>query len=393
MFCGVILRYTGEDSLKVFGNFLRASAPSRGHPDHVGLFSSMLHLWVLRVIREGRPLLFPGRGKTGVRPKRIKNFHVRKAICTGYVIKLLYWFIIRFIAEQKTSQLTDNQHQSPPRRKKKRSMNWIPHFQVRSNCLILYDLPNYPPARAHKRIIPGQYSGNVTDGSRKRILKAVDIFLQRNPETYIWNPVSSSYHPFRLGFMTLTISDRKTRSHRETYPLLKELIRTGRRKYGLEDYIWKAEIQARGQIHYHLTISRFWHWQSIRDEWNKLQRRAGFLEDFGLRYGHYTANSTDVHSVKDVKNLGAYICKYIAKEVSKSGTQKIDGKVWDCSEKLKEDRFSDIRIGENEVKIREALRLGEAEAITLERCTIIKTPHPEELLTPTQLKKYQLYLQ
>lgn len=271
-------------------------------------------------------------------------------------------------------------------------MNWIPHIQVRCDGVVLYDIPNYPPATKRTHIIAGQYSGNMSEGSRKRILRAVDILLQRHPEKIIWNPVSTTYHPYRIGFVTLTVSDRKIRSHREAYPLLKELIRTGRRKYGITDYIWKAELQERGQIHYHLTVTEFWHWEAIQNEWNKLQRRAGFLESFGLQHGHYKANSTDVHSVRNVRNIGAYIAKYIAKEVSKTGAAKIDGKVWDCSEKLKEKRYSDIRQIENEEKISEAIKRGEAEAVKLERCTIIKHASPENLLTAKQLNNYQIYL-
>lgn len=78
-------------------------------------------------------------------------------------------------------------------------------------------------------------------------------------------------------------------------------------------YVWRAEAQKNGNIHFHIIINRFVHHRIIRDLWNSIQKKYGLLDDYFIKHGHYDANSTDVHSIKRIRNLGAYISKYMTK--------------------------------------------------------------------------------
>ena len=265
---------------------------------------------------------------------------------------------------------------------------YIPHVQVRNNAILIYERPAVePPKKMNLEGFKSAYSGKMSTGSQKRIRKAIDIMLQTNPERKIWNPVVEVFHPFRLGFVTLTVSeDSKNLTAKEGYTvLLKEWLRWASRK-GVSDYIWKAELQERGQIHWHVTVNQFIHYLDIQKSWNRLQKRAGLLEGYARKFGHFNPNSTDVHAVKNIRDFEAYLAKYLAKnDQNQSSTT---GKLWDCSASLKRARFSDVMDGETNDNLREAIRKG-FQQVQMEHCTLIKTKEPQKLLSPALATAYE----
>lgn len=274
---------------------------------------------------------------------------------------------------------------------------YIPFVQVRHNCLLVYDVPIVRECRASMMENMGgkrAYSGEMTEHGRRRILKSVDLLLQKSPTRRIYNPVRGGEHDFRINFVTLTIADERNRTAREGYDTcLKPFLRTARRKWGVEDYIWKAELQNRGQLHYHLTTNKFIHLDEIRTTWNSLQKKAGYLDSYARKHRHFNPNSTDVHAVWKVRNLGAYLGKYIAKNVSKNEeTAKLNGKIWDCSNTLKIDRFSTELTQDMREELEDAAQHGQAKITHLEHCTIIHLTNPAGILTGSLAEEYQNHL-
>lgn len=180
------------------------------------------------------------------------------------------------------------------------------------------------------------YSGQMTDGAEKRIRKAIDLLLQLSPERIIYNPVLDVHHPFTINFITLTVSDPIIQSSKKVQKECLQPWLNWLRKKGNDHYIWKAELQKRGQVHYHITTNQFIHYEEIRKAWNRYQRKAGFLDSYAKTNKHYNANSTDVHSVINVKDIESYLVKYICKSV---GDASIDGKIWGCSKSLSNPYF------------------------------------------------------
>lgn len=275
--------------------------------------------------------------------------------------------------------------------------------QVRSNCLVFYQQPvmTWRSSKGAAGAMQtggagaaGTYSGQVTEGAVKRIRKAVDILLQISPNTRIYNPVTSTIHDFRLNFITLTISDARPVNAKEGYQkLLGPWLQAMRRRAGLRDYVWKAELQARGQLHYHVTSNTFIDLTTIRQTWNQLQRKAGTSREFAKKYHHWNPNSIDVHAVHKINDIGAYLSKYLEKGVSKSSqSATLNGKVWDCSTKCKGKRFS--AMASNEILdncIREEAN-GNAQIIHLDKCTIVKTTNPVKLLSQSVANDYLNWL-
>lgn len=189
-----------------------------------------------------------------------------------------------------------------------------------------------------------RYKGFVTAGAKKRMKKAITLLLQSTPYQWKEHPISGKYFQHKISFITLT-----TPTHKNSYDgkwchknLLEPMLRILRRRYQMKSYIWKCELQDNGQIHYHVTCDCILNHTKLRDEWNRLLNGCDMLEDFFVRYGHRNPNSTDIHSVHKVKNLEAYLVKYITKEYQNESA--LNCKIWDCSRNLKANDYFKIEL-------------------------------------------------
>jgi hypothetical protein len=168
------------------------------------------------------------------------------------------------------------------------------------------------------------YAGGMSQGSRKRLAKAITILTQAIKPRWVFNPVSKlrDFHTF--SFITLTVASTRNLTARQGYdlllgPFLDWLTKTiGNKNPHAKTYIWKAEFQQRGQLHYHITTPAFIHWKWIRAKWNELQHKAGLLNDFALQHGHFDPNGTDIHKTHNVRKMDRYMIKELTKSVDAS---------------------------------------------------------------------------
>lgn len=165
------------------------------------------------------------------------------------------------------------------------------------------------------------YSGGMSQGSRKRLAKSITLMTQAIKPRWIFNPVTKlrDYHTF--SFITLTVASNKNITARQAYDtllgaFLDWMTKTiGDKNPLAKTYIWKAELQQRGQIHYHITTPAFIHHKEIRAKWNELQRKAGLLEDFASQYGHFKPPSTEIKKTRHIRKMDRYLIKELAKTV------------------------------------------------------------------------------
>ena len=180
----------------------------------------------------------------------------------------------------------------------------------------------------------------MTQGTRKRLAKAVTIMSQAIKPKWIANPVDGRTMFHRFSFITLTVANAKNITGREAYDklfnhFLDWLTRTAfdhrTKLQGCKTYIWKAELQKRGQIHYHITTPAFLHYKDIRKKWNELQRKAGLLDEYAKEHKHFDPNSTDIHNTQNVKHADRYILKELGKTISALQLEA----AWEVKEKVK----------------------------------------------------------
>lgn len=130
---------------------------------------------------------------------------------------------------------------------------------------------------------------------------------------------------FRQGFLTLTLPGVATADHKAIKrKVLDPFFTYARNVLGLQDYVWTAELQKRGEIHFHVLLNQFLDKGRIRKAWNDACARSGIVD---MSQGS-DKPSTEIEAVKSYNGSKAYAAKYIGKAL-RSGA--IVGRLWSGS--------------------------------------------------------------
>ena len=152
---------------------------------------------------------------------------------------------------------------------------------------------------------------------------------------------------FKLNMVTLTLSSKQIHTDNEIKnKLLNQFLVELRYKHKCQFYLWRAESQGNGNIHFHIITDKYIPWNELRNGWNRIQNKLGYVDRFNEKYKGKTPNSTDIHSIWKVKNLSAYLAKYCTKE---DKNRKIQGKQWGLSSGLSKLKSS-IHVRYNELE-------------------------------------------
>jgi hypothetical protein len=134
-------------------------------------------------------------------------------------------------------------------------------------------------------------------------------------------------------------------------------------------------------------------YDELRDSWNQRLERLNFISEFEKVHGHRHPNSTDVHSIKKVRDLAAYMVKYMCK--MKKNEQKIDGKIWDCSVNLKRKDSAEFIIdGDTADLINNAIEVHKCRYKITDQCTLIFIDEGKfnQIITGSHKEKYDEWL-
>lgn len=166
-----------------------------------------------------------------------------------------------------------------------------------------------------KSILPRKniHLTEISQKAKRRLTTAMQWMIHLSPHNSTYCKVQKRYFKFKLNFITLTLSGVQMHAdkfvvHKMLRPFLKYIQRKGA-KY----YVWKAETQDNGNLHFHITTNTYIHWKSIRNKWNSLQNKYGYLDKYFETHDDKDANSTDIHSVKNDNSIIGYMVKYMLK--------------------------------------------------------------------------------
>lgn len=204
----------------------------------------------------------------------------------------------------------------------------VPEYDTTKNLFSIKRIAN------QRNLLHNRHKNKLSDKAQKRIKTAINWLVASAKEKRVYSVASRKWFSFKVNLITLTLPDTineiKEKEFKEKlmHPFLVYM-----KKYkGLVNYVWKLEFQKNGKLHVHLTTDSFINHSELRYYWNKLLDKNGYLDYFKLKYKHDNPNSTDVHSVWKVKNLAAYIAKYLAKNEDNEGV--INGRIWGCNYEL-----------------------------------------------------------
>lgn len=231
--------------------------------------------------------------------------------------------------------------------------------------------------------------GIISTKAGKRLKTAITWLVSSASNKLAKDRETGKTFYFKVNFITLTLpasqgdyTDNEIKS-----TLLNHWLIHAKRKYNLNNYVWKAEKQANGSIHFHITSDTYIFHYDLRKDWNKIIQKLGFVDRYrkaqqawhkdgfklrkallknwpedkqrkayneGKRTNWSNPNSTDVKSVKNIRDLSAYLCKYMSKTetelinykkrkiaAEKEGAEftevpplQVTGRLWGCSQAL-----------------------------------------------------------
>lgn len=219
-------------------------------------------------------------------------------------------------------------------------------------------------------------NGCMSDFSCRKMKRALEWLLLIAKNKRVWCKSSKNWVRFRVCFVTLTLASKQRDTDQVIKSKLLNSMLTELRKYnGMKHYVWRAEKQSNGNIHFHLVTDSFIEASKLRERWNRICNTLGYTAEYTARmssevgefsdyynkycdqgsystlmkrynYGRATGwtqpNSTDIHSVKKVKNLIAYLFKYLSKNVNnieelsehERNQLLVSGQLWGLSESL-----------------------------------------------------------
>jgi hypothetical protein len=219
-------------------------------------------------------------------------------------------------------------------------------------------------------------NGRISKTAKRKMNKAVDYLLLMANEKTGHSRFSGRFFKFKIAFITLTLPSKQKHDDREIInKCLNQFLIEIKKYYHVKNYVWRAEKQAQGNIHFHLLIDRFIPWQELRDRWNRIIEKLEYVSNYrenqmewhknGFRVrkellktwpeekqkkaynagakSHWNSpNSTDIHSIQKIHNIKKYISKYMTKppepdtgKNSENSEETIQtGRVWGCNREI-----------------------------------------------------------
>lgn len=216
----------------------------------------------------------------------------------------------------------------------------MPMVSIRPGYVTLYSEPLRTSSSTITRSDPPELpthnrpAGLISFKAERRLSQAIDWMLYLAKPKPLFPGKPKSKLKFRVNFITLTLSAPQVHDDNTIKKeLLQPFLDTLRKSWKCSKYLWRAEAQANGNIHFHIVSDVYVEWWKIRNRWNAIQGKLGYVARFHEKHGHSTPNSTDVHSVNRIKNLAAYLAKYCSKNPQGSmytALSRIDGKLIPC---------------------------------------------------------------
>ena len=273
------------------------------------------------------------------------------------------------------------------------SLDLIPRVTIHPTKICLYKEVNWVPVKRSGKFDSEllEEAGDVNQSflrsarrnngflsihAKRKMDKSVDYLLSISDRKKIYSTVQQKYITYRIVFVTLTLPSKQVHTDKDITNLcLNQLFVELSKYHGVKYYIWRAEKQQNGNIHYHILINQFVEWSVLRKRWNRILNKLGYVDRYqaymkkfyekGFRLTNHkldkrteeqqrkayiigqksdwtSPNSTDIHDTRNVTDIKAYISKYMSKQPDvdlnsdnlEESTLIVNGRLWSCSQNL-----------------------------------------------------------
>lgn len=209
--------------------------------------------------------------------------------------------------------------------------------------------------RAALSAFKSKQDGEMSQQAKSRFSTALNwLFLFADRKTVYskkpWiNKQGKEQHifSFRLAMITLTLSSPQVHPDKHIkekmlQPFLNWLTQAHRCSY-----VWKAETQLNGNIHFHINVDKFILWKSVRSKWNSIMQTQGYCKVFNDGSNDKGDAATEIKAIKNEKGLAAVVGGYLTKN---SLEEKYHYAIIEGKKRMQEQRQLPINFIENDFK-------------------------------------------
>lgn len=183
-------------------------------------------------------------------------------------------------------------------------------------------------------LLQNKSNGKVSKKAQSKISNAINWLALAAKKKRVYHKATNKTYQFKLNLITLTLPDTTERVTESFFKeqLLQPFLSYARKYYQLKNYVWKIELQGNGKVHVHITGDVFIYHTDLRRVWNMQLNRHGLLNDFEMKFGHKAPPTEQVKCVRSVKDMAAYMAKYMAMD-GDFNTGDV-GRLWGCNYEL-----------------------------------------------------------
>lgn len=192
----------------------------------------------------------------------------------------------------------------------------VPYLSIHPTRITSYWVADSRVSGVHRPILTGagvrqRHNGLISAAQKKRLHEAITALVAISQYKTVYSVEEQKSYRFKLNFITLTLPDSCEVEDRVIVKrCLKRFLDAWNKRSPSLLYVWKAECTDKGTLHFHLTTNQFIHYNKLRIKWNKALAKEGIISKADVEKN----NSTDVHSVKNIKNIAAYLTAYVCKK-------------------------------------------------------------------------------
>lgn len=173
---------------------------------------------------------------------------------------------------------------------------------------------NPPKLNSLKNLLVNKNHNKLSIKAKSKVKRSIKYLLYTAHEKKVYNPKFNSSYKFKVSFITLTLPSKQQHSDKIIKSqLLNQFLIEAKKKWDLTNYVWKAERQGNGNLHFHILSDKFIPHYELRQVWNRIVNKLGYVDEYEKQHKKRNPNSTDIHSLYKVKNIYNYITKYMVK--------------------------------------------------------------------------------
>ncbi len=193
------------------------------------------------------------------------------------------------------------------------------------------------------------HKGHLSKKSMSKLRNAINWLISSAKYKRVYSKADDKNFWFKVNFVTLTVPPQHGNcvDEKTFKKVLHAWLMYASKYFYLKNYVWKIETHEDGRLHIHLCTDTFLHYRKLRKSWNGTLAYNGLLDKHFQQFGNHDPNSTDVHSVRKVNDVAAYLATYMAKKSTLPAEFK--GRIWSCNRELSHTNQCTINVDVHEM--------------------------------------------